>query len=150
MAADAIGRAASFVRGEARKKPGTVPPQAVRLAKAHVELQAMRHNWGELRDRVRRARRRSESPLDQMTWALRLNQLKIAASEMAPKLVHEALQIVGIMAYKNDSKYSVGRQYRDHAVGGADGLERTYRREERVDASGAQGRVRCQLPISTL
>ena len=112
IASDAIGRAAQFVRGEARKKPGTVPPQAVRLAKAHVELQAMRHNWeacamelDELGD--------SRSELDGMGWALKLNQLKMAASEMAPKLVHEALQIVGIMAYKNDSKFSVGRHYRD-------------------------------------
>jgi len=112
IASDAIGRAAQFVRGEARKKPGTVPPQAVRLAKAHVELQAMRHNWeacamelDELGD--------SRGELEGMGWALKLNQLKMSASELAPKLVHEALQIVGIMAYKNDSKFSVGRHYRD-------------------------------------
>jgi acyl-CoA dehydrogenase len=112
IAADAIGRAAQFVRGEARKKPGTVPPQAVRLAKAHVDLQAMRHNWeacamelDELGD--------DRGALDGMGWALKLNQLKVSASEMAPRLVHEALQIVGILAYKNDSKFSVGRHYRD-------------------------------------
>jgi acyl-CoA dehydrogenase len=112
IAADAIGRAAQFVRGEARKKPGTVPPQAVRLAKAHVELQAMRHNWESCAiefDELQGAR----TELDGMGWALRLNQLKMAASEMAPRLVHEALQIIGIMAYKNDSKLSVGRHYRD-------------------------------------
>jgi acyl-CoA dehydrogenase len=112
IAADALGKAAQFVRAEARKKPGTVPDKAVRLAKAMVDLQSMRHNWetcamefDELND--------SRSELDGMGWALRMNQLKIAASEMAPKLVHEALQIIGIMAYKNDSKFSVGRQYRD-------------------------------------
>jgi acyl-CoA dehydrogenase len=112
IAADAIGRAAQFVRGEARKKPGTVPDQAKRLARAHVELQAMRHNWescaiefDELGD--------DKSPLDGMGWALKMNQLKMSCSEMAPKLVHEALQIIGIMAYKNDSKFSVGRHYRD-------------------------------------
>jgi acyl-CoA dehydrogenase len=112
IAADAIGRAAQFVRGEARKKPGTVPPNATRLARAHVELQAMRHNWescalefDELGD--------DRAPLDQMGWALKMNQLKMSCSETAPKLVHEALQIVGIMAYKNDSKLSVGRHYRD-------------------------------------
>ncbi len=112
VAADAIGRAAQFVRAEARKKPGTVPPQAIRLAKTHVELQAMRHNWescalefDELGD--------ERAPLDQMGWALKMNQLKMSASETAPKLVHEALQIIGIMAYKNDSKFSVGRHYRD-------------------------------------
>jgi acyl-CoA dehydrogenase len=112
IASDAIGRAAQFVRADARKKPGTVPPNAARLARAHVELQAMRHNWescaiefDELGD--------DRSPLDGMGWALKMNQLKMSCSEMAPKLVHEALQIIGIMAYKNDSKFSVGRHYRD-------------------------------------
>jgi acyl-CoA dehydrogenase len=112
IAADALGKAAAFVRAEARKKPGTVPEKAVRLAKAMVDLQTMRHNWetcamefDELGD--------SRSELDGMGWALKMNQLKMSQSEMAPKLVHEALQIIGIMAYKNDSKFSVGRQYRD-------------------------------------
>jgi len=112
IASDALGKAAQFVRAEARKKPGTVPPQAVRLAKANVDLQTMRHNWetcamefDELGD--------ARGELDGMAWALKMNQLKMSASEMAPKLVHEALQIIGIMAYKNDSKFSVGRQYRD-------------------------------------
>jgi acyl-CoA dehydrogenase len=115
IASDAIGRAAQYVRGEARKKPGTVPPQAVRLAKVNVELQAMRHNWeacalefDELGDGPA-----ARDALGQMGWALRMNQLKMSASEAAPKLVHEALQIIGIMAYKNDSKFSVGRHYRD-------------------------------------
>jgi acyl-CoA dehydrogenase len=112
IAADAIGRAAQFVRAEARKKPGTVPPQATRLARAHVEMQAMRHNWESCAmefDELGGDR----APLDGMGWALKMNQLKMSCSEMAPRLVHEALQIIGIMAYKNDSKFSVGRQYRD-------------------------------------
>ena len=117
IASDAIGRAAQFVRAEARKKPGTVPAQATRLARAHVELQAMRHNWescalefDELHELGDAAAR---DALGQMGWALRMNQLKMSCSEAAPKLVHEALQIIGIMAYKNDSKFSVGRHYRD-------------------------------------
>jgi len=112
IAADAVARAAQFVRAEARKKPGVVPPQATRLARAHVELQAMRHNWegcarefDELGD--------DRGPLDGMGWALKLNQLKMGCSELAPRIVHEALQIIGILAYKNDSKFSVGRHYRD-------------------------------------
>jgi acyl-CoA dehydrogenase len=116
IAADALGKAASFVRAEARKKPGTVPEKAVRLAKAMVELQTMRHNWescaiefDELGDQPAAQR----AALEGMGWALKMNQLKMSQSEMAPKLVHEALQIIGIMAYKNDSKFSVGRQYRD-------------------------------------
>lgn len=112
IAADAIGRAAQFVRGEARKKPGTVPPNAARLARAHVDLQAMRHNWESCAIEFDELGE-DKSPLDGMGWALKMNQLKMSCSEMAPKLVHEALQIIGIMAYKNDSKFSVGRHYRD-------------------------------------
>jgi len=115
IAGDALGRAAQFVRGEARKKPGTVPPNATRLARAHVDLQAMRHNWescaqefDELGDGPG-----ARETLGSMGWALRMNQLKMNISEMAPKIVHEALQIIGIMAYKNDSKFTVGRHYRD-------------------------------------
>ena len=52
-------------------------------------------------------------PLSAMGWALKMNNLKIAASEAAPQIVHRALQICGIVGYKNDSPYSVGRQYRD-------------------------------------
>ncbi len=115
IAGDALGRAAQFVRGEARKKPGTVPPNATRLARAHVDLQAMRHNWEAC---AREFDELGDGPgareaLGSMGWALRMNQLKMNISEMAPKIVHEALQIIGIMAYKNDSKFTVGRHYRD-------------------------------------
>jgi acyl-CoA dehydrogenase len=112
IAADAIDRAAQFVRADARKKPGTIPANAPRLARAHVELQAMRHNWESCAiefDELGEER----APLDGMGWALKMNQLKMSCSEVAPRLIHEALQIIGILAYKNDTKFSVGRHYRD-------------------------------------
>jgi acyl-CoA dehydrogenase len=46
-------------------------------------------------------------------WALRMNHLKVGASEAAPQIVHKALQITGILGYKNDSPFSLGRHYRD-------------------------------------
>ena len=48
-----------------------------------------------------------------IAWALKFNNLKIAASEAAPQIVHQALQIIGILGYKNDSPFSLSRQYRD-------------------------------------
>ncbi len=53
-----------------------------------------------------------------MAWALRLNNLKIACSQAAPQIVQQALQIVGILGYKNDSPFSMGRHLRD-ALSGA-------------------------------
>lgn len=114
---DAMARAAAFVRAGARKNPGSVPPNAVRLAQAHVELQAMRNNWEACANEFDRMTMSDDGAargaLDTMGWALKLNQLKMACSEAAPRLCHEALQIIGIMGYKNDSPFSVGRHYRD-------------------------------------
>lgn len=115
IAADAVGKAANFVRGQARQSPGTVPPTAQRLAEVSQQLQAMKHQWlaaAQAFDALGDdAAGRGE--LLSMAWALRLNNLKIACSEAAPQIVHRALQIVGILGYKNDSPFSLGRHYRD-------------------------------------
>lgn len=110
IAADAVNRAATYVRGEARKKPGTVPPTATRLAEVSAQLQGMRQQWQASAQAFDQA---SEQDLLDMGWALRLNNLKIACSEAAPQIVHRALQIVGVLGYKNDSPFSLGRHYRD-------------------------------------
>jgi acyl-CoA dehydrogenase len=118
IAADAVGRAGAWVRAEARKKPGTVPPQAQRLAHAQLQLQSMRNNWEACAQEfdaleARGAGEGGRGELNTIGWALKMNNLKMACSEAAPKIVHEALQIIGINGYKNDSKFSVGRHYRD-------------------------------------
>ena len=117
IAANAVDRAAQFVRGQARRMPGTVPPSAARLARVHVDLQAMRNNWEscavEFDELVAEGEAAQQNTLTSIGWALQMNQLKMSSSEMAPKLVHEALQIIGILAYKNDTPFSVGRHYRD-------------------------------------
>jgi acyl-CoA dehydrogenase len=115
IAADAVARAARFVRAEARKKPGTVPPGATRLAEVSTQLQAMRHNWLSLATEFdeRDAGPAGAQELLSMGWALKMNNLKVNASETAPQVVHKALQIIGVMGFKNDSKFSVTRHYRD-------------------------------------
>jgi acyl-CoA dehydrogenase len=115
IAANAVAKAAEFVRAAARKTPGTVPPSAIGLADVSEQLQAMRHNWLALATEFDEISARSTGmdELQAMGWALKMNNLKISASEAAPKLVHQALQIIGILAYKNDTKFSLGRHYRD-------------------------------------
>ena len=48
-----------------------------------------------------------------MASVLRFNNLKLAASEQAPRVCMGVLEVIGIMAYKNDSPYGVGRHLRD-------------------------------------
>jgi acyl-CoA dehydrogenase len=115
IAADAVSRASAYVRGEARKKPGTVPQQAHRLAEVMVQLQTMRNNVNGQAVEFDGITARPDGMEQLLTigWALKMNNIKVASSEMAPAIVHQALQIVGIGGYKNDSKYSLGRNYRD-------------------------------------
>jgi acyl-CoA dehydrogenase len=116
IGAGAVAKAAQFVRGQARQNPGTVPPTAQRLAELQVQLQSLKQNWlSAARDFDALADDRDE--LMGMGWALRLNNLKIASSEATPQIVHKALQIVGILGYKNDSPFALGRHYRDALSG---------------------------------
>jgi acyl-CoA dehydrogenase len=119
IATDAVARAGSFVRAEARRKPGVVPPMATRLARVSTALQAMRNNWLALAtefDNIA-AQPNGMDELLSMSFALKMNNLKIDASEAAPQIVHQALTIGGVLAYKNDTKFSMGRHYRDALSG---------------------------------
>jgi acyl-CoA dehydrogenase len=119
IAADAHARAASFVRGQARKAPGTTPPTALRLAELTVKLQALRHHWLQVANEFDALAAPALTPADQahplgrIGWSLKFNSLKTDAAERTPEIVHGALQIVGILGYKNDTPYSLGRHYRD-------------------------------------
>ena len=115
IAADAVAKAGRFVRAEARKNPGTVPPGAARLAEASAQLQALRHNWLALATEFDELAQRADGMQELLSlgWALKMNNLKVTASEAAPQVVHKALQIIGVLGFKNDSKFSVTRQYRD-------------------------------------
>jgi acyl-CoA dehydrogenase len=110
-----VARAARFVRAEARRKPGTVPPGALRLAEVSTQLQSLRHNWFSLAAEFDEIDGRDDGmeELTSIGWALRMNNLKINASETAPQIVHKALQTIGVLGYKNDSPFSVARHYRD-------------------------------------
>jgi acyl-CoA dehydrogenase len=115
IAANALDRAATFVRSQARRSPGSVPPTATRLSEIAIASQSLRYSWQAVADEFdglgESAAAREQ--LNSMGWALKFNNLKIDASTSAPPIVHQALQIVGIMGYKNNSPFSVGRHYRD-------------------------------------
>jgi acyl-CoA dehydrogenase len=115
IVAAAVARAGTFVRAQARKRPGVVSPVAVRFSALSADLQDMRHNWESVADDFDRLEQSTtgREALMSIGWALKLNNLKMSASNSAPRLVHQALQILGVPGYKNDSQFSVGRHYRD-------------------------------------
>jgi acyl-CoA dehydrogenase len=112
LATDAVGRARAFVRAEARRTPGTVPPSAFRLAETVAELGAMSATvHGGLAD----FEHHQDDPdvLGGLGFAIRMNNLKASASRMAPEIVTRALAVCGISGYRCDSPYALGRHLRD-------------------------------------
>lgn len=114
IATEAFERGRAFVRAAARRQPGKPVPAAHSLSRVMSELTMLRaevHSaltdliaWSEEPDRER---------LNTMGSVLRFNNLKLAASEQAPRICMAVLEVIGIMAYKNDSPFGVGRQLRD-------------------------------------
>jgi acyl-CoA dehydrogenase len=113
IATDAFDRARAFVRASAKGRPDQVPPTAPRLSKLMSELSLLR---AEVRSGLREfieADRGDREKLTTMAAILRFNNLKIAASEQAPEVCRGALNVCGIVGYKNDTPFSVGRHLRD-------------------------------------
>ncbi|MGB2875129.1 MAG: acyl-CoA dehydrogenase family protein [Gaiellaceae bacterium] len=114
IATDAFERARAFVRAAAKQKPGETPPQAARLSHVMTDLSLLR---AEIDSALAEFVEASEEPgrerLSTLASALRFNNLKIAASEQAPRVCQGAMAVGGIVAFKNDTPFSVGRHLRD-------------------------------------
>jgi acyl-CoA dehydrogenase len=114
IATDAVARAGTMVRGKARAQPGVVPRAAQRLAEIVRKLQIMRDQvTAAAREYDELALARDTDRLSSLTFALRINNLKLIASTMVVEIVSEALETCGIAAYRNDSPFSLGRHLRD-------------------------------------
>jgi acyl-CoA dehydrogenase len=107
VATDAFDRARAFVRASAKQKPGETPPTARKLSALMTDLTLLRAEVGSA------LRYYETGDLGTMASAVRFNNLKIAASEAAPRICLGALNVCGIVGYKNDTPFSVGRHLRD-------------------------------------
>ena len=116
IATDAFDRARAFVRAAAQAQARRAAAgRRTRLSHADERAVAAAR-----RGRARRcasSASASDEPdrerLSTMAVALRFNNLKIAASEQAPRVCQGALGVCGIIGYKNDTPFSVGRHLRD-------------------------------------
>ena len=113
IATDAFDRARSFVRAAARQKPGEPLPAAVRLSHLMTELSLLRAEVGSALREFEEDSTRDAAQVATMARAVRYNNLKIAASEQAPRVCQGAMGVCGIVGFKNDTPFSVGRHLRD-------------------------------------
>lgn len=111
---DAFDRGRAFVRAAARRSPGAPPPAAQRLSRVLAELSMLRAAVDSgLRDFLELSATPDRDGLSTLTAGLRFNNLKLAASEQAVDVCRGALDVCGILGFKNDTPFSVGRHLRD-------------------------------------
>jgi acyl-CoA dehydrogenase len=118
IATEAFERARAFVRAAARRKPGAPIPQASELSRVLGDLNLLR---AEVRTALREFLLIADEPdhvqLGRLGVQLRFNTLKTAASTQAPLICQGAMGICGIVGFKNDTPFSIGRQLRDAMSG---------------------------------
>ncbi|MBS2025346.1 MAG: acyl-CoA/acyl-ACP dehydrogenase [Deltaproteobacteria bacterium] len=112
LATSAVNQARAFIRSEARKRPGAVPPASMRLAETMAVLQGMKANV-EAAVADYESRLNDPEALSAIAFALRMNNLKVEVSEQVVDVVGRAMRICGIQGYKHDSKFTLGRHLRD-------------------------------------
>ena len=129
IATAAVTRARAFVRVQARAKPGATPPTALRLAEVVSTLQSMKANVDHVTAECEAlmTSREGTDAISSIAFALKMNNLKVSSSQLVVQIVQQALLICGILGYKNDSKFSVGRHLRDaHSAALMVGNDRIY------------------------
>ncbi len=111
IAVDAVHRAQAFVRAAARKSAGQTPPGALRLAEISGKLQMIKTDIIHGVRQYEEIRRNPESLT--MGFLIAMNNTKLSTSTAIIDIVGQTLLINGIMGFKNDTPFSVGRHLRD-------------------------------------
>ncbi len=112
IAADAVARAQSYVRGAARRTPGATPPGALRLAESSSLLQQVKGNVVAGLRQFEAAKGDTDK-LSAMSFAVAMNNVKVGTSQTILTIINHCMLICGIMGYKNGTPFSLGRHLRD-------------------------------------
>jgi acyl-CoA dehydrogenase len=115
LAEEAVSIATSFVRRDARKRPGAPPFGGARLVQMVNELGVMRASVQAAAaeyDMLDAGPNRERS-LSAMSYALRVNGLKQTSAQLVARICLSSLEVCGVAGYLNDSEFSVGRLIRD-------------------------------------
>lgn len=112
IASDAVVRAQKFVRAEAPKRNNIPSPLNTRLAEAASLLQAMRSTILSALKSYEASRLISDE-LSLISLQVSMNELKVFASDALLAIIDHAMMICGIIGYRNDTPFSLGRHLRD-------------------------------------
>ena len=112
LAAAAVTRAQSFVRGASRASGGNMPPAAAHLTQARMSLAALRAIVAAGREAFAQ-REHDERELRSLEFQSPITLLKVQASELVVNTVMHAVRTCGLAGYRDDGEFSMGRFLRD-------------------------------------
>ncbi len=112
IAADTVVKAQAFVKAEAKKRPGTVPPGALRLAEVSAKLQQMKSLLVAGIARYEEALA-DEALMNTLSFIAELNTIKVSASQLGIEVAQGSLMILGLAGYRNAGPWTIARNYRD-------------------------------------
>ncbi len=112
IATGAFARGRAFVRQASRSSGGKMPPGSSHLTRARLSLETLR---AAIQAGVATFERHASEPggLTAMDAQLALNFLKVESSELAVQTVMSVMRACGLMGYRNDTEFTIGRSLRD-------------------------------------
>lgn len=112
LAEEASWRAQRFVQKAARRDLNQTPPGAPRLAALMVTRQQLASSIEALMSRYLEI---MDSPEETsaIDFMVAINTLKVSASTLVVEIINQAMLIVGIQGYREDTEFSLGRLLRD-------------------------------------
>jgi acyl-CoA dehydrogenase len=113
IAEEAVSIARASVQFEASRRPGTTPFGGARLVDAVNDLEMMRASVRAAAAEYEQLDAASSSSLSSMSYALRVNGLKLISARLVTRICMSALEVCGLAGYMNDSQFSIGRLLRD-------------------------------------
>lgn len=112
LAEEASWRAQRFIQKAARKDLNQSPPGAPRLAALMVTRQQFASSLDALMSRYLDIMDDAEET-SSIDFMVAINTLKVSASTLVVDIINQAMLIVGIQGYREDSEYTLGRLLRD-------------------------------------
>lgn len=112
LAEEASWRAQRFIQKAARKALDQTPPGASRLAALMVTRQQFASSVDALMTRYLEIKDQPDET-SSIDFMVAINTLKVSASTLVVEIINQALLIVGIQGYREDSEYTLGRLLRD-------------------------------------
>jgi acyl-CoA dehydrogenase len=112
LAEEASWRAQRFVQKAARRDLNQTPPGATRLAALMVTRQQFASSVDQLMSRYLDIADDADET-SSIDFMVAINTLKVSASTLVVDVINQALLIVGIAGYREDSEFTLGRLLRD-------------------------------------